>query len=433
MPAWCASWSAAPPSSASSATAGSRFTDGREFEFAAVPLPDGNALFTMLDVTASRTVEAALRERTEALEEADRLKTAFVSNMSYELRTPLTSIGGFAEMLAGGYAGELAPTAAEYVAAILDSVARLGALIDDVLDLTQSDSGSLLLAEDKVDLAKLCAEAAEAFRELAAKKDDRFRGRDRDRRRHRSPATGRGCASRSTMCSRTPSPIPTRAAGSCSTPPATAKEAAITVSDNGRGIAPADQARVFDRFSSDRRAARRRRGRARPRPAARQAVRRGAWRHDRASVGAGRGHHRHPSPAAAALMLPRQAPRRPRRIGRRLAAQLRAGDVVALFGDLGAGKTTLARGLLAGLGHEGEVASPTFPIVIPYEDARDFRSGMSTSTGSRIPAELEELALDEALAGRCADHRMAGTAGRPPCGRMRFASPCGGTGRAPAP
>ena len=82
--------------------------DGREFEFAAVPLPDGNALFTMLDITDSRKVEAALRDRNEALEEADRLKTAFVSNMSYELRTPLTSIGGFAEMLAGGYAGDAA-------------------------------------------------------------------------------------------------------------------------------------------------------------------------------------------------------------------------------------------------------------------------------------------------------------------------------------
>ncbi|MGE3395890.1 MAG: PAS-domain containing protein, partial [Sphingomonas sp.] len=78
--------------------------DDREFEFAAVPLPDGAALFTMLDITDSRKVEAALRERTDALEETDRLKTAFVSNMSYELRTPLTSIGGFAEMLAGGYA-----------------------------------------------------------------------------------------------------------------------------------------------------------------------------------------------------------------------------------------------------------------------------------------------------------------------------------------
>lgn len=83
-------------------------------------------------------------------------------------------------------------------------------------------------------------------------------------------------------------------------------------------------------------------------------------------------------------------------LGRGLAARLRAGDVVALFGDLGAGKTTLARGILAGLGHGGEVASPTFPIVIPYETP-----GLPVWHVDlyRIedPAEIEELALDEAL------------------------------------
>jgi PAS domain-containing protein len=60
--------------------------DGREFEFAAVPLPDGNALFTMLDISDSRKAEAALRERNEALEEADRLKTAHASDLDCRLR-----------------------------------------------------------------------------------------------------------------------------------------------------------------------------------------------------------------------------------------------------------------------------------------------------------------------------------------------------------
>ena len=82
--------------------------------------------------------------------------------------------------------------------------------------------------------------------------------------------------------------------------------------------------------------------------------------------------------------------------GRRLAMQLRPGDVIALFGELGAGKTTLARGILAGLGHDGDVASPTFPIVIPYES---LALPVWHVDLYRIedPAEIEELALDEAL------------------------------------
>jgi signal transduction histidine kinase len=133
--------------------------DGRHFDFAVVPLPDGNALFTLLDITASRGIEEALRERAEALEEADRLKTAFVANMSYELRVPLTSIAGFAEMLDGGYAGELPEVAGEYVRAILTSVGRLGALIEDVLDLTQGAAGHLPLAEEILDIGALLHEA----------------------------------------------------------------------------------------------------------------------------------------------------------------------------------------------------------------------------------------------------------------------------------
>ena len=148
--------------------------DGRHFEFAAVPLPDGNALFTMLDVTDSRRVERILRERTAALEAADKLKTAFVANMSYELRTPLTSIGGFAEMLAKGYAGELGATAQGYVDAILESVARLGTLVDETLQLTQDDAGLPTFDRETVDVLRMLDRAVEAMEPAAERAEIDF-------------------------------------------------------------------------------------------------------------------------------------------------------------------------------------------------------------------------------------------------------------------
>jgi signal transduction histidine kinase len=145
------------------------FADGHYFEFAAIPLPDGNALFVMLDITDSRRIEQALRDRNEALEEADRVKTAFVSNMSYELRTPLTSIAGFAEMMTAGYAGTLSDTAREYVQAITTSTERLTQLIDNVLDLTQDAAGMLSIQRGNVDLSTIAqasvARHADAARE----------------------------------------------------------------------------------------------------------------------------------------------------------------------------------------------------------------------------------------------------------------------------
>ena len=143
------------------------FADGRHFEFAAVPLPDGNALFTMLDISDSRRIEQALRDRNEALVAADRVKTQFVANMSYELRTPLTSISGFAEMLHDGYAGPLGEQAEGYVQAILDSVERLGVLVDDVLDLTSGDGGGGELEQTDVDLAAVARTAADTIKPSA--------------------------------------------------------------------------------------------------------------------------------------------------------------------------------------------------------------------------------------------------------------------------
>jgi signal transduction histidine kinase len=143
------------------------FADGHYFEFAAIPLPDGNALFVMLDITDSRRIEQALRDRNDALEEADRVKTAFVSNMSYELRTPLTSIAGFAEMMMAGYAGTLSDRAHEYIEAIMQSTERLTQLIDNVLDLTQGAAGALPIVHSEVDIAQVVRESADRHADAA--------------------------------------------------------------------------------------------------------------------------------------------------------------------------------------------------------------------------------------------------------------------------
>ncbi|MDO9364525.1 MAG: PAS-domain containing protein, partial [Sphingopyxis sp.] len=144
-----------------------RFADGRYFDFASIPLPDGNALLIMLDISASRKMEGALRERNEALEAADQVKTAFLSRMSYELRTPLTSIGGFGEMLQAGYAGKLGDQQRAYIDAIMDSVAVLSRQIDNVLDLAQGEAGTLAVERDPVDMHALLQSALVDAKALA--------------------------------------------------------------------------------------------------------------------------------------------------------------------------------------------------------------------------------------------------------------------------
>ncbi|MFL6741642.1 MAG: ATP-binding protein [Sphingomicrobium sp.] len=222
-------------------------TDGRHFAFAAVPLPDGNALFTMVDVTDSTRIEAALRERATALEAADRIKTDFVANMSYELRTPLTSIGGFAEMLGAGYAGPLSPTAADYVNAMLEAVGRLSKLINDVLDLTTGDSRGVALERERVDLAGLCRSAAETARPRADEKGQKLETQisgtvgyvTGDARRIREAIEH--VLNNAIAYTDRKGRVLLEAEGDD-------ERAVIRITDNGSGIAAKDLPRVFNRF-----------------------------------------------------------------------------------------------------------------------------------------------------------------------------------------
>lgn len=146
------------------------FADGRNFQIATVPLPDGNLLFTMLDMTDSLKVEQVLRDRNEALQEADTIKGRFLANMSYEFRTPLTSISGFADLLRSGIAGELNAQATDYVEAIATSAERLSEQINTVLDFSQGEAGAMPIAAKPVNVAELLQEAVASKQALAAEK-----------------------------------------------------------------------------------------------------------------------------------------------------------------------------------------------------------------------------------------------------------------------
>ena len=145
--------------------------DGLVLDYNVVPLPDGNTLITYVDVTASSGIERALRERNDALEAADRLKTGFMSNVSYELRTPLNSILGFAEMLSGGIAGALAPKQDEYVNDIRASSNDLLKVIDAILDLTTIDAGAMELRLETIKVEDLLTEVASDFTRRIEERD----------------------------------------------------------------------------------------------------------------------------------------------------------------------------------------------------------------------------------------------------------------------
>ncbi len=222
-------------------------SDGRTLEFAGVPLPDGNGLLTVMDVTDSTKAEEALRERATALEEADAVKTRFLANMSYEFRTPLTSIGGFAELLQTGVAGELSQQGQEYVAAIIASVERLSQQIESVLDLTQSEAGLLPIATEDVDLLSFTTGVVRAREEAIEAKNitldlrgDKTAGQVSADRRQLARAVGNlidNAIAATPDGGRILVALTRRKSG-----------ARIVISDNGEGMKPSELARALDGY-----------------------------------------------------------------------------------------------------------------------------------------------------------------------------------------
>ncbi|HZU87669.1 MAG TPA: PAS-domain containing protein, partial [Stellaceae bacterium] len=137
--------------------------DGSVLQVVTVPLPDGNVLLTYLDVSDTARVERALREKNEALETAARLKSEFIANVSHELKTPLSLIRMFSELIALGKV-KSAETGREYAEIITRESERLTRLIDNVLDFARIERGKAAYDFRIGDLAEVVERSLDVYR-----------------------------------------------------------------------------------------------------------------------------------------------------------------------------------------------------------------------------------------------------------------------------
>ena len=148
-----------------------RLTNGTVVDYATVPLPDGAVLLSYLDVTDSARVESALRQQAFAYQEADRMKSEFIANVSHEVRNPMNTIIGFADMLTQDYFGELNARQQDYAVGILNTSRGLVSVIGDILDLASIEAGQMELARDSFDAHAMLVAALNLIQERARRKD----------------------------------------------------------------------------------------------------------------------------------------------------------------------------------------------------------------------------------------------------------------------
>ncbi|MES1199634.1 MAG: PAS-domain containing protein [Pseudomonadota bacterium] len=232
-----------------------RRSDETVLKFLTRPLPDGATLVAFQDITADRRVEEALRDRAEAFETADKLKTQFVENVSYQLRNPLQAIHGNAEMLQHRLFGPLNDRQVDQVGAIIEASGNLTKLIDNILDVASVEAGNVQLDLGPVDIYETLTESAQWAASKAAdtevpikiKCDPKIGALEADSKRLRQVIVNLLANS-----------LKHTERGDAITLSAERLDGVIriTVQDTGKGMPFETQARAFDSFSSgDRRGA----------------------------------------------------------------------------------------------------------------------------------------------------------------------------------
>lgn len=145
--------------------------DGIILSYAVVPLPKGQTMLTFIDVTDTVRLERALKDKNEALSLADQIKNDFVQHVSYELRSPLTNIIGFTELLQTPTFGTLNERQLEYLDHIGTSSTVLLAIVNDILDLATVDAGIMQLDIEDVAIADEIDAAAKRVKERLQEHD----------------------------------------------------------------------------------------------------------------------------------------------------------------------------------------------------------------------------------------------------------------------
>ncbi len=224
--------------------------DGMVINLATMPLPDGATLVTFQDVSDTVNVERALRERNEALETADSIKIKFVHHVSYELRSPLTNIIGFANLLGDSAFGPLNDKQHEYLNYITTSTNALLAIINNILDLATIDAGAMTLNLSDVDIRASMEAAAEGVQ-------DRLVTDDLKLEISVAPGIGNFVADerrlRQILFNLLSNAVGFSPEGETITLAAERKSDAVvfSVTDRGPGIPPESQDRVFEWFETD--------------------------------------------------------------------------------------------------------------------------------------------------------------------------------------
>jgi signal transduction histidine kinase len=137
--------------------------DGMIINYNYLPLPNGDHLLSYTDTTDTLRVQNIHKEKRTALESAEKIKSEFIANISYELRAPLNTIISFTEILSNEYFGSLNKRQLDYVEGIVSSSEKLLHLVNDILDLASLEAGHINMEFNPVNIPNLLKDMVSLF------------------------------------------------------------------------------------------------------------------------------------------------------------------------------------------------------------------------------------------------------------------------------